>query len=172
VREALQLLQTRRLVQVWAGRGIVVMELTKQEVMELYAMREVLEGAAARFAAQHASPNEIAILHQLLDDFTNAVGNAPLLARLNDALHRAICEAGRNRYIQEALNNLGDALSLLRNTTFSLPDRHASADREHRAIVAAIEAHDADRAESEARSHIRESHRARLRILLAEQSAE
>lgn len=166
VREALQLLQARRLVELAPGRGIIVMELNRQQVLELYAMREVLEGAAARFAAQHAVAPEIALMKQLLDEFTAAEGDSLKLARLNNALHRTIYEAARNRYMHEALNNLEDALSLLRNTTFSLPERHASADREHRAIVAAIENRDSDAAEAESRRHIREAQRARLSMLM------
>jgi len=167
VREALQHLQARRLVELAPGRGIVVVELNTQQVMELYAMREVLEGAAARFAAQHALPAEIAIMHELADEFDQSKGDAEKLARINHQLHRVIYEAARNRYMHEALNNLEDALSLLQNTTFSLPERHASASKEHRAIIAAIEARDADKAEAESRHHIHEAQRARLRMLMS-----
>lgn len=166
VREALQHLQARRLVEMAPGRGIVVVELNTQQVMELYAMREVLEGAAARFAAQHALPAEIAMMRELTDEFDAAKGDAQLLARINASLHRTIYEAARNRYMHEALNNLEDALSLLQNTTFSLPERHASASAEHRAIVDAIEKRDSDAAESISRAHIREAQRARLRMLM------
>jgi len=166
VREALQHLQARRLVEMAPGRGIVVVELNTPQVMELYAMREVLEGAAARFAAQHALPAEIAMMRELADEFEAAEGDAQRLAKINNSLHRAIYEAARNRYMHEALNNLGDALSLIQNTTFSLPERHAPASREHRAIVAAIEARDSDKAEAQSRQHIREAQRARLRMLM------
>lgn len=166
VREALQHLQARRLVEMAPGRGIVVVELNTQQVMELYAMREVLEGAAARFAAQHALPAEIAMMRELSDEFDAARGDAPLLARINANLHRTIYEAARNRYMHEALNNLEDALSLLQNTTFSLPERHASASTEHRAIVEAIARRDSDAAESLSRAHIHEAQRARLRMLM------
>src|SRR5437660_4459837 len=65
VREALQRLQQRGLLVLGAGRGLVVAQLSQQQVIELYAMREILEGSAARFAARHATPAEIAILYQL-----------------------------------------------------------------------------------------------------------
>src|SRR5690349_21508614 len=52
VREALQRLQQRGLLVVGAGRGLVVNELRHDQVIELYAMREILEGSSARFAAQ------------------------------------------------------------------------------------------------------------------------
>jgi len=165
VREALQQLQARRLVELAPGRGIVVVKLTMQQVMELYAMREVLEGAAARFAAQYALPAEISIMEELLSEFEGASEDAPRLAHINYLLHRTIYEAARNRYMHEALNNLEDALSLLQNTTFSLPERHQSACLEHREIVAAIAARDSDAAEAASRHHIREAQRVRLRML-------
>ena len=166
VREALQHLQARRLVEMAPGRGIVVVELSTQQVMELYAMREVLEGAAARFAAQHALPAEIAMMRELLDAFDAARGDPTRLARINNSLHRTIYEAARNRYMHEALSNLEDALSLLQNTTFSLPERHEFGLAEHRAIVAAIESRDSEAAEAASRLHIREAQGARLRMLM------
>ena len=166
VREALQYLQARGLVELAPGRGIVVVEFTTQQVMELYAMREVLEGAAARFAAQHALPAEIAIMHELNAEFEASVGDPLRLVRANQALHRTIYEAARNRYMHEALSNLEDALSLLQSTTFVVPDRHAPAAREHRAIVAAIESRDAEGAEAANRLHVREAQRVRLRMLM------
>lgn len=165
VRQALQLLQARGLVEMAPGRGIVVMELSKRKMLELYAMREVLEGAAARFAAQHASATEISLMRQLLDDFIQAKGDSKALARTNRALHRAIYEAARNTYMQEALDNLEDALSLLPDTTFSLPERFSSALKEHRDIVKAIEERDSETAEAASRLHIREAQRARLSMI-------
>src|SRR5215475_1456541 len=68
VREALQRLQQRGLLMVGAGRGLVVAELSHHQVLELYGMREILEGSAARFAAQHANETEVAILRRLQRD--------------------------------------------------------------------------------------------------------
>ncbi len=164
VREAIQQLQSRRLVEYAPGRGIAVLEMNRQQILELYAIREVLEGAAARLAAQHADADEIEVMKSLLDELTAAGSDSTRLARLNIALHRVIYEAARNRYVQDALANLQDALSLLGATTFSVPDRFDSANVEHRAIVAAIEARDPDEAERTARLHIREAQRARLKL--------
>lgn len=165
VREAIQLLQARRLVEDVRGRGIVVIELTRLQVLELYAMREVLEGAAGRFAASYASPAEIMLMRQQLEEFNAAEGDAAKLGSINAKLHLTIYEAARNRYVQEALANLQDSLSLLPSTTFSLPGRFASAKEEHRAIVDAIELRDSDQAEAACRLHIREAQRARLTML-------
>lgn len=168
VREAIAKLQARRLIETVPGRGIFIARLDTRQVMELYAMREVLEGAAARFAAQHALPAEIAIMKGLADEFDAAKGDTARLARVNTQFHRVIYEAARNRYMHEALDNLGEALSLLQNTTFSLADRHAPASEEHRAILDAIEKRDAEQAEALSRAHIREAQIARFRVIMGQ----
>lgn len=165
VREAVQILQARGLVQFAPGRGgLVVTELTKQQVMELYAMREVLEGAAARFAAQHAADDEIAALRAVHQEF-KAETDPGRLAAINRRFHRVIYEAARNRYVMEALTNLEDALSLLAGTTYSVRGRHTAGVREHRAILEAIAARNADAAEATSRAHIREAQRSRLTLI-------
>lgn len=165
VREALQHLQTRGLVEIATGRGTIVVDVSMHEAIEMYAMREVLEGAAARFAAQHALPAEISIMQDLLEEFVAAKGDPKQLAYVNHRLHRTIYRAARNKYMHEALNHLDDSLSLLQGTTFELEERFEPADREHREIVAAIANRDADAAEAASRRHIREAQSARMRIL-------
>ncbi len=111
-------------------------------------------------------PVEIAVMHQLLDEFDASQGDPERLANINNSLHATIYDSGPHTYMQEALSNLKDALSLLQNTTFSLPERHKSASREHREIVAAIERRDSETAEATSRHHIREAQQARLRMLV------
>lgn len=164
VREALSRLQARGLLEMAAG-GLVVAALTRPQVVELYAVREILEGSAARFAAQHASPSEIATLHRLTEVFVRSLGNAEELARLNRALHDAIYEAAHNRYLMRMLHELYDTLTLLSNTTYTEPGRPEKAAEEHLAIVAAIERREPDEAERLAREHIRLAHEARMSML-------
>src|SRR5262247_4831520 len=83
VREALQRLQQRGLLSFGPTRGLVVAQLSHEQVVELYAMREILEGSAARFAAQHASPGEIALLHRLQDQLRAAEGDDLLRKHLD-----------------------------------------------------------------------------------------
>ena len=55
VRDALRRLLERRLLEVSGGRGLMVRRLDRSEVFELYQMREILEGTAARLAASSAT---------------------------------------------------------------------------------------------------------------------
>jgi DNA-binding GntR family transcriptional regulator len=162
VREALQRLQQRGLLVFGAGRGLTVAQLTPHQVMQLYAMREILEGSAARFAAQHATETDVAILYRLQKELANAEPDAMLLVTLNRRFHQAIYEAAHNQYLLQTLNMLHDSLALLHNTTFRVPNRRSESDEEHRRIVAAIEGRDPDQAEKAAREHIRAAQRTRF----------
>lgn len=162
VREALQRLQQRGLLVLGAGRGLVVAHLSQQQVIELYAMRQILEGSAARFAATHATPDEIAILYQLQEELKAAEGDPLLHTNLNRQFHQAIYEAAHNRYLMQTLDSLLDSFALLRNTTFRLPHRQRDSHDERRRIIAAIEKRDPDLAEKEAREHILQAQRLRF----------
>ena len=63
------------------------------------------------------------------------------------------------------MQELQDAIALLGRTTFTVEARPVAAFREHRELIEAIGAQDADKADALARAHIRESLRARLRIM-------
>ncbi|MYZ46995.1 GntR family transcriptional regulator [Rhizobiales bacterium L72] len=164
VREAISRLQARGLLEMAPG-GLVVATLSRPQTIELYAMREILEGSAARFAAQHASPSEIATLHRLAQAFERAAGDADRQAHYNREFHGAIYEAAHNRYLMRTLDEVHDAMALLPSTTFTVSGRPERAVAEHAAIVAAIEARDADRAEHAARSHIQMAQEARLGMM-------
>jgi DNA-binding GntR family transcriptional regulator len=166
VREALQRLQERGMLTVGAGRSLVVAELSKQQVLELYAMREILEGSAARFAAQHANEAEIDILHRLLDEFDKHRDDPSLLVSLNRRFHGAVCEAAHNRYLIQTLDGMHDALALLHSNTFRVPNRTSESDAEHRRIVLAIERRNPDAAETAARDHVRQAQRTRFAMLV------
>lgn len=165
VRDALRRLQERGMLVVGASRSLVVAELSKQQVLELYAMREILEGSAARFAAQHASEAEIGMLHSFLDEFDKHTDDARVLISLNRRFHRAVCEAARNRYLIATLDGMHDALALLHSNTFRLPNRRTESDAEHRHIVRAITRRNADEAEQAARNHVRAAQRTRFSAL-------
>jgi DNA-binding GntR family transcriptional regulator len=65
VREGLGRLQEKGLVEAASGRGLAVATLNMQQVLELYAMREEVEGTAARFSSQHITAVEIENMERL-----------------------------------------------------------------------------------------------------------
>jgi len=166
VREAMNRLVSEGLLEVSSARGVAVTELSKQQVLELYGLREFLEGASARFAAQHASLPEMRSLRELADyPLTIAEHDAVEHAKLNKRFHAQIAEAAHNNYLSRALALLSDSLMLVPGTTFEHPGRVAAVHAEHIAILDAIDARDADGAEQAARIHIRKAGEVRLQML-------
>ncbi len=162
VRQALQRLQQRGILILGPGRGLVVAQLGHEQIVELYAMREILEGSAARFAAMHATAAEIATLYQLQEQLRTAEGDDMLHITLNRRFHQAIYEAAHNRYLMQTLESLHDSFALLRSSTFRLPHRQRNSDEERHRIIAAIEKRDPELAEREAREHILQAQRTRF----------
>jgi DNA-binding GntR family transcriptional regulator len=164
VREALARLTSEGIVATAPGRGLIVRKLGNSEIDELYALREVLEGTAARFAAQHASEPEIAAMLSIVDTSKRARGNYDELARLNRRFHAAVYGACHNRFLLDALDNLTTSLALLPGTTLSLAGRETAAVKEHTAIVEAIRLRNGDLAEELTRRHVELARRLRLKM--------
>jgi DNA-binding GntR family transcriptional regulator len=172
VREALNRLQTEGMVVQEPRRGMIVAELDHNMVAELYVMREVLEGTAARLAARHASDVEISMLREIADRDKSANGDPVKLAKNNRLFHETLYRAAHNRYLLKTLSMLRESMALLGQTTLSIPGRSAIAFDEHDAVVAAIERHDAAAAEEACRAHIRAAYRARMKLMFEALDAE
>ena len=166
VREALNRLVSRGLVEVSLGRTLAIRRLERAQVIELYEMRQILEGAAARLAAKHASKAEIYSLENLLERTRPENGKLALspdaMAKLNTEFHDGILQASHNRYLQDQSEQLRESLWLLVGTTFSVKGRSKAAYGEHALILQAIAAGDESAAEEVARQHIERSLEARL----------
>ncbi|QRE73256.1 GntR family transcriptional regulator [Methylobacterium aquaticum] len=164
VREALARLEAQGLVRHEPHRGASVARLDYAQVTELYDLREVLEGTAARLAAVHASAIEVEILEEMVERDRGLIGDAAALARTNRLFHRQIHACAHNRFLQGTLETMRLSLVLLSGTTLAQGERAAAAIDEHAAIVARIRAHDGDGAEAAARTHIRAAFKARIRL--------
>ncbi|MEM9783535.1 MAG: GntR family transcriptional regulator [Pseudomonadota bacterium] len=165
VRDALRRLEAEGVIEHRPRIGAVVRTLSHAEIVELYEMRRVLERTAAEFAAQHATPAEIAEIAELNDAMLAARDTPAEASRLNALLHRAVFSAGRNRFLMEAARGMANALMLLGPTTLDDGIRVGEVHGQHRAIIDALSAHDADAAGQAALRHIDTSLRHRLRSL-------
>lgn len=165
VREAIRRLESEGLVQSVAHKGMVVAELDYQAVMELYQMREVLEGTAAALAAKHASEAEIYALREIFNQEVALTDDPAAQALKNQAFHNALYHAAHNRYLLKSLNSLRDSLTLLGATTYQVSGRNQQALEEHERILDAIAKGDSVAAEHAARDHIRSAQQARIRLI-------
>ena len=164
VREAIRQLEADGLVVHSPRQGATIRTLDYPEIMELYEMRTVLEGTAARMAAHSASRLELAELAALNDELA-AADDPHAMAELNRQFHLTLFDAARNRFLLKAISTLHKSMLILGPTTMGVADRAPRAVSEHQAIIAALESGDGALAETQMRAHMEAAHRARLRQL-------
>jgi DNA-binding GntR family transcriptional regulator len=170
LREALRRLEGRGLVVRTAHAGVRVVSLSRKALLELYEMRELLEGLAARLAARNMSKEEVAGLHTLLeaDLNTGLTGDAYPLVFGDADFHFRIAEGSKSARLQQLL--CGDLYSLIRLCRFKtahVPGQLKSY-RDHQRIVEAIEDGDEELAEVLMRRHIAAARQRFLTTSLAE----
>jgi len=166
VREAIATLEAEGLVSVDGARGRVVTKLDYQSMMELYAVREVLEATAAGLAARNASDMEILALRDMVELEEQMLEDGGRLADHNRRFHEAIYYCSHNRYVLKMLEYIQTGMLLLGQVTRVGDERRETALLEHRAIVEAIEARDPAAAEAAVRHHVRLAQQARIKVLL------
>ncbi|WP_170345418.1 GntR family transcriptional regulator [Ruegeria atlantica] len=164
VREAIRQLEADGLVTHVPRQGATVRSLSYAEVMELYEMRAVLEGTAARLAARAASDIELDELEVLNDQLAQA-GTGPEAARINRVFHATLLDVAKNRFLAKSMLSLQKALLILGPSQLLDNERADAAVAEHRRIMAALKSRDSAAAEMEMRTHIQAGQRMRIRAL-------
>lgn len=156
VREALKRLLAERLVEVDPMGGIVVSHVGLRELEEIYLIREVLDGLAARLAAEHASLSELTRFRQLMDMMRDSVeeGQLEAVVQGNMMFHDLLHQAAGNERLRTLSRDLGDFVRRFSTESFASEERALSMLAEHVQIVEAIDDRDGDRAERLARSHV------------------
>ena len=159
LREAIRRLESRKLLERVAHVGTRVASLSLNELVEIYHVREALEGTAARLAAMHMSATEIDGLYDLLSQHEQQQDlkeDVAYFQREGDLdFHYRIIQGSHNRTLSELL--IGELYHLVRMYRYqfsSVSNRPQKALNEHRRIVEAIEARDGEMAELLMRRHI------------------
>ena len=163
IREALQRLEAQS-VLTRDGRSLVVSSLDHDQLGELYVVRAELEGLAARLAAQHAAPEEVRVLCDLVRRDRALTGDPDRLSRANKTFHRQIHLASHNRYLIQQLDMVHRTMALLSTTSLAAEGRGTRAIDEHEEIVRAIEARDGAAADAAIRAHISRAYETRLKL--------
>lgn len=167
VREAIRQLEADGIVTHVPRQGASIRTLDYAEVMDLYEMRAVLEGTAARLAARAASGIEIEELFDM-NQTLKGTGIAADAFVLNRQFHAAILDAAKNRFLSRSITSLQKALMILGPTTLTEPDRAEKAVAEHFGVLDAIKSRDGELAEAAMRAHIEAAQRVRVRALRAQ----
>lgn len=170
VREAIRRLESAGLVEHQPRTGAVVRKLDYPEIMELYEMRTVLEGTAARLAARAASPVELEELQAINQEMADAAEDSAALVQLNRQFHSRLLDAARNRFLLKSMASVETTLLILGPSSMESPDRAQAALAEHRTLLTALFARDGAAAEAAMREHMEQAQLTRLRMLRRSQS--
>jgi len=154
IREALRQLESEGLVTILANRGPVVRELTLDEAQELYSIRAVLEGLAARLCAEHADRAQIRRLERARQATVKAyrAGEPDDILRVKNGFYDALLEGAGSQTLSSMLSSLHSRIWRWRALGLGHPNRSPKRSAESlnalRAVLAAIKARKGDRAEA------------------------
>lgn len=163
IREALQRLETQSLLT-RDGRSLIVASLDHNQLAELYVVRAELEGLAAGLAARHATPEEVRVLRDMVEDDKRLIGKPQAMARANRRFHKQIHLGSHNRFLVQQLDLVHRSMALMATTSLAAVGRDEDALQEHHRIVKAIEAGDVETAAEALRSHISKAFVTRLKL--------
>src|SRR5262245_8636824 len=155
VREAIRKLEQEGLAMRYPNRGAIVTKLSMTDVLEIWQLREILEPAACRLAADRIDRAALEGLERALRELrSHAVGPEAYEAFLqaDTGLHGLIVEATGNATLRRVLEMLNERIVQVRVVTSPARFRHAV--DEHLAIVAALKKRDADEAMDAMRLHL------------------
>ncbi|MFN8163538.1 MAG: GntR family transcriptional regulator [Solirubrobacterales bacterium] len=157
IREALGRLRDDRLVEVLPQRGTFVSRISIQAVTDAQFIREALECAAIRPAAERAGDEDLATLEENLRSQERAHDSGDIDAwyLLDDAYHRALCDLSGHPAVWGVSERAKSHLNRLRRISLTMPDYVPEMIVEHRAVVDAVGRHDPDVAEETLRHHLR-----------------
>ena len=157
VREAFRALEQAGLVRNEKNRGVFVRTVSLAEADEIYAVRAVLEEAACRMLAPRIDAAQLAVLRAHVEAMRAALdaGDHDAYTRSNVAFHDAIVATAGNAKLYETYRRLVGELSLFRRAALSVRgDAMEQSLAEHRAILSALAARDADEAARRMLAHV------------------
>lgn len=145
IRESLKILEGEGHVTYHPNRGYFVTELSADDLIELYRIRQILEAEALAQAVLEVSDADIADIESILEQVEQAAesGDVERLTEANRAFHFSIIElSGMNR-LSRLIRQLWDASDIYRTVYFRDPVNRERVHSEHREIIDALKARDA-----------------------------
>ena len=157
IREALQRLRDDRLVEIVPQLGTFVTRISTPAVADAQFIREALECAAVRRAAELATEDGVAALEDILraqerardaDDFDS-------FYVLDDAFHQSLCDLSEHPAVWPVIQRARGHLNRIRRLSMPVPSYLGLMIEQHHSVVAAVADHDAGGAEALLRDHLR-----------------
>lgn len=163
IREALRRLEQEHMIEI-GSKGAVVVGISEDDIDIIYEVRSRIEGIASRLAASRASSEDVEGLRQTIElqEFYTAKGNAEKIKNEDNDFHKRIYYLSGCTPLADTLESLHKKVVKYRRASLSDSSHSEEALAEHRAIMEAIAAHDADAAEAATILHVKNA-RARIK---------
>jgi DNA-binding GntR family transcriptional regulator len=170
VRDAFKILETKGLVKVTPFKGVVVSELSKQEVEEIFVIRAALEQLATCLSTEHATAKDIKVLRRMVKKIEAAYREDDFVAMVSadTNFHDTIFQMSQNQSLRRMINDLRNRCHIIRYSAWSSPNILQQVMGEHRLIVEAIEARDVTKLNKLLEKHLSHAKQSYLLRLKAE----
>lgn len=169
VREALRMLESRGLIRNGGNGSFTVAEfqnplheslalllsVDEADQAELFEVRRLLEGETAALAATRRAGEHIGRMVEAVDAMARGLDSERAYIEADLAFHLTIAEACGNRVVSHLMHAIRGQVQRVLGTAFSVPGSAERSLEQHREILAAIEAGDADEARRTMQEHIR-----------------
>ena len=156
IRGALHRLKEDGLVEIAPNKGAVVLGVDKDDLIDIYKVRNRLEGLASASAAKSISKENLEKLRESveLSEFYISRGDTEKVKELDTAFHQMIYKSSGNRQLESILTELHRKIKTYRKLSLSVSGRIEKSIAEHREILRAIENGDAELADALTSRHI------------------
>lgn len=163
IREALNQLSKEGLIEIVTGRGAFVKRWTKDQVIEILYIREVLESLAARLAARQFTETGVFQLEEYMAHYRDGKID---YAQADKLFHDYIVNASGMDRLVDMINNLYDSIQMANTLRiiFMFPGRIEESMAEHGQLIEAFKSGDEDTAEKVARDHFQQTRKYYIRL--------
>ena len=153
LREALKVLAAEGLVTMKVRRGAYVTEVNEKDLSDVYHLLSLLESDAAGVVAARATTDQLKELQDLHAELEAAVDDRERFFAVNERFHMRVLEISDNRWRSQMVADLRKVMKLNRHNSLLKSGRIQKSLAEHRAVMAALAARDADTTVQNMRAH-------------------
>ena len=153
LREALKVLAAEGLVTMKVRRGAYVTEVNEKDLSDVYHLLSLLESDAAGVVAARATSDQLKELQDLHAELEAAVDDRERFFAVNERFHMLLLELADNRWRSQMVADLRKVMKLNRHNSLLKSGRIQESLAEHRAVMAALAARDADTTVQNMRAH-------------------
>ncbi len=156
VREAFRQLELEGLIRIVPNKGAYVTGITAKDVKDIYMIRSMLEGLAAKWATENITDEQMNEMEEniCLSEFHSSKGHAAQMSELDNRFHEILYEACGSKMLEHQLIEYHEYVLRVRRKTLSQNKRGSESTEEHKMIMEAIKQKDAKKAEIAANRHI------------------